>query len=254
LLLNDQFILQDGQMYRIDTPKRKALAKLVQLRKRLCVPKKYQHEVIRFAHDCGGHFATHRLFLTLSAKYYWKTLFSDINDFCKTCETCQACKRNCAHRMAPLHPLPVGEYPGQVWMSDFKPLVRPTKQGNTAILIFIDSFSNWPVLVAVKDQSAETAAIAFFEHVVSVYGYPEVLGTDKGSAYMSAFFAKINELLGIKHRSSATMVARSNGLSESVVKRVIEQLKIYAEDDLDVERVLPMIAMHMRATAHSRLS
>ena len=136
-------------------------------------------------------------------------------------------------------------------MSDFKPLVRPTKQGNTAILIFIDSFSNWPVLVAVKDQSAETAAVAFFEHVVSVYWYPEVLGTDKGSAYTSAFLAKINELLGIKHRSSATMVARSNGLSESVVNRVIEQLKIYAEDDLDVERVLPMIAMHMRATAHS---
>jgi len=39
LLSNDQFILQDRQMYRIDTPKRKALAKLVQLRKRLCVPK-----------------------------------------------------------------------------------------------------------------------------------------------------------------------------------------------------------------------
>ena len=39
LLLNDQFILQEGQMYRIDTPKRIALAKLVQLRQRLCVPK-----------------------------------------------------------------------------------------------------------------------------------------------------------------------------------------------------------------------
>jgi len=113
-------------------------------------------------------------------------------------------------------------------MSDFKPLVRPTKQGNTVILIFIDSFSNWPVLVAVKDQSAETAAVAFFDHVVSVYGYSDVLGTDKGSAYISAFYAKINELLGIKRRSSATMVARSNGLSESVVKRVLEQLKIYA--------------------------
>jgi len=60
---------------------------------------------------------------------------------------------------------------------------------------------------------------------------------------MSTFFAKINELLGIKHRSSATMVARSNG-----------QLKIYGDDDLDIERVLPMIAMNLRATRLIRVS
>jgi len=70
---------------------------------------------------------------------------------------------------------------------------------------------------------------------------------------MSAFFSKINELLKIKHRCAATTVAKSNGLSENCVKRIIEHVKLYAEDDLDVERVLLLIAMNMRPTAHSRV-
>jgi len=109
-------------------------------------------------------------------------------------------------------------------MSDYKPLVRPTKLGNTAILIFTNAFRNWPILIPVKDQAAETAATAFVENVVTFFGQPEIIETDKGSAYMSAFFSKINELLGIKHRSAATTVAKSNGLSENRVKRIIEQL------------------------------
>jgi len=104
-------------------------------------------------------------------------------------------------------------------MSDYKPLVRLTKLGN---IIFIDAFDNWPILIPVKDQAAETAATAFVENVVTFLGQPEIIGTDKRGAYMSAFFSKINELLGIKHRSAATTVAKSNGLSENCVKRIIE--------------------------------
>ena len=66
-------------------------------------------------------------------------------------------------------------------MFDYKPLVRPTKLGNTAILIFIDAFSNWPILIPVK-EAAETAATAFVENVVTFFGQPEIIGTDKGGA------------------------------------------------------------------------
>ena len=67
LLLSDQFVLENGKLYRLDTPKRKSISKLVQLRIRLCVPTKFQNEIICFAHDAKGHYALHRVFLTLSS-------------------------------------------------------------------------------------------------------------------------------------------------------------------------------------------
>jgi len=67
LLLSDQFVLENGKLYRLDMPKRKSISKLVQLRKRLCVLTKFRNEIVRFAHDTGGHYALPRLFLTLSS-------------------------------------------------------------------------------------------------------------------------------------------------------------------------------------------
>ena len=71
---------------------------------------------------------------------------------------------------------------------------------------------------------------------------------------MSALFAHINAVLGIKHASSAARTARSNGLAASLVKRLSEHLKFYAEDDYSVEQVLPLIEINLRASPLSKLS
>jgi len=52
---------------------------------------------------------------------------------------------------------------------------------------------------------------------------------------------------------SASQAARSNGLAESVVKRVSELAKIYVNDDTDIESSLPLMEMALRATAHTQL-
>ena len=57
-------------------------------------------------------------------------------------------------------------------------------------------------------------------------------------------------MLNVKHRISSSLNPRSNGAAEAVVKRVSEGLKYYAENDLQIERCLPLIAMSLRATVH----
>ena len=77
--------------------------------------------------------------------------------------------------------------------------------------------------------------------------------TDRGSAFSSAFFTHLADLLHIKHRMSASQAARSNGLAESVVKRVSELAKIYVDDDTNIESSLPLMEMALRGTAHTQL-
>jgi len=81
LLIADQFILEDDRLYRLEAARKNRLARLRPLTKRLCVPRKFRHEIIRFAHDSCGHYSTHSLFLTLSPKYCWKSLFLDIEAY-----------------------------------------------------------------------------------------------------------------------------------------------------------------------------
>jgi len=180
-------------------------------------------------------------------------LYQDLKNYAQTCPTCNCSKRNFAFKPTPLNLLPVVTQPAQCWHIDHKPLTRKTTQGNVAILVFVCAFNNWPILRAVKDMSAKTMADTFFKEVIAAHRVPTAITTYRGSAFSSAFFTHLADLSHIKHRISASQAARSNGLAESVVKRVSELAKIYVEDDTEIESSIPLMEMALRGTAHTQL-
>jgi len=253
LLMADQYYIKDESIYKLGLPSNRREARVHSLSERLCIPKAYRLALLMHWHDRVGHFASHRLFLTLSPIVYWTELYQDLKNYAQTCPTCNCSKRNFAFKATPLNPLPVVTQPAQCWHIDHKPLTRKTTQGNVAILVFVCAFSNWPILRTVKDMSAKTTADTFFKEVIASHGVPAAIMTDRGSAFSSAFFTHLADLLHIKHIMSASQAARSNGLAESVVKRVSELAKIYVDDDTDIESSLPWMEMALRATAHTQL-
>ena len=60
-------------------------------------------------------------------------------------------------------------------------------------------------------------------------------------------------LLNVKHRISAARAPRSNGLAESLVKRLSDLIKIYVKTDSEIADYLPLIEMILRSTTHSKL-
>jgi len=76
----------------------------------------------------------------------------------------------------------------------------------------------------------------------------------KSSSYINNFFfKKVCSLLDIKHRTSASLCARSNGLAESMIKRLSSLLKIYDFDDITLEQQLPLMELSIRAIPQSTL-
>ena len=102
-------------------------------------------------------------------------------------------------------------------------------------------------------MSAKTTADTFLKEVIAAHGVAAAIMTDHGSALSSALFTRLADLLHIKHKMSASQAARSNGLAESVVKRMSELANIYVNDDTDIESSLPLMGMVLRATAHAQL-
>ena len=87
LLTAEHYIIEDNVLYRLDTPRAKRIAKLLPSRKRLCVPLVFRNGILTHAHENCGHYALEKLFLALSNKFYWKSLYKDTHDFVKMCDT-----------------------------------------------------------------------------------------------------------------------------------------------------------------------
>ena len=254
LIMADRYVTDsDGLLYRIDVPRNKKLNKLKPIMRRLCVPRLFRHEIIKYIHEHIGHYAVQSLFHTLSARYYWKSLFSDANEYCRTCETCQRTKVNFSHRFAPLYPVAIPDTVGTKFAMDHKTLTRTTTEGNNAVLVLVECFSGFPHLIPVPDMTAETTARAIVRHIIPWWGTVSCIFSDKGPSFVSSLFGHINALLGIKQVTSAARCARSNGLAEATVKRLVEHLKIYSSDDVSLEQAIPMIEVALRASAHTRL-
>ena len=83
-------------------------------------------------------------FILLAARYYWKSMFADAVEYCKTCDVCQRTKINYGHRYVPLHPLSVPDEVGTRFSINHKVLTRTTATGNTAVLVNVECF--FPVL------------------------------------------------------------------------------------------------------------
>jgi len=251
LIMADRYTVKSGLLYRIDAPRQKRLRDLKPVTTRLCVPKRFRHEILAYVHNRCGHYAAQALFHTLAARYFWKKLFSDAVAYCTTCSSCQKTKINYSHRYVPLHPLRVPDELGSRFSMDHKILTRTTKLGNTAILV-VECFSNFAHL-PVRDTTAEVTARALVANIVPLWGIGWTLYSDKAPAFMSTLFAQVNKCLGIRHITSAARTARCNGMAEATVKRLSEHLKFYAKDDLSVEDAIPIIEMNLRATSLTKL-
>jgi len=247
------YIIEQGLLYRIDTPRQKKLARMKPLVKRLCVPKSFRQDIIRHLHNHYGHYAAVTLYYALSARYFWKSLFKDVHDFCRTCETCQRTKINLSHRFAPLNPIPVPNGVGTRFALDHKVLSRTTSAGSNAVLVVVECFSGFPHFICVPDMTAETTARAIVQHIIPFWGIPLQFQMDKGPSFVSALFKHIAALLGIRHVTTAARSSRSNGQAEASVKRLCEHSKYYARDDLSIEEAIPLCEMNVRCMPHSKL-
>ena len=71
------------------------------------LPKRYQRQVIRLAHDIpfAGHFGREKTARRILQRFYWPTLFQDVRLYCKTCKECQL--HGGRGGRAPLIPLPI---------------------------------------------------------------------------------------------------------------------------------------------------
>jgi transposase InsO family protein len=197
----------------------------------LIVPKELRKRAIQMYHDTprAGHYASKRTFIAMRNAVWWKTMEEDVKDYVDKCLVCQYYKVKKGR--APHFPRTIPPYPFYTVSMDMVGPLATTFRGNRYILVCQDAFSKWVEMVPLTNARAATVADAFMTAIVTRYGPPVKILTDRGSQFTSALFGKLCAFLGVRSILTTAYRPQSNGANERTHQELKRYLGMFMADD-----------------------
>jgi hypothetical protein len=127
-----------------------------------------------------------------------------------------------------------------------------SKSGNRYIVVVKDALTKWVELYPVPNTKAETIAEVMFDEIVCRYGPPKELVSDRGHEFVNQIMEQLCQLFKIKKLTTAPYNPRCNGMVESFMKTLKDQLQAFvskSHDDWD--QFLHAVAYSYRTTINS---
>ena len=220
LKLSKECILEEGQLYKIEY--KNGIA-----RQCLWIPESKVEHIMEEFHGSflGGHCGFDRTYNKINERYYFPLMYTKIKEFVQTCLECQRKKNINRKEYNALNPLKHPSYPFERMSMDLVGPLTETKNGNKYILTVMDYFSRWPEAIAIKDAEAITVGQAYLDLVLTRYGCPRIILTDRGSQFMSHMFDYINKVLLTRHRTSTPYHPQTNGVIEKFHYSLVQTMK-----------------------------
>ena len=173
----------------------------------------------------GGHFAgdktTQKI---LQSGFYWSTLFKDCFEWVKHCDACQRMGNISRRNEMPLQGILVVQI-FYVWGIDFMGAF-PSSFGNIYILLAVDYVSKWVEETTCPINDAITVVRFIQRNILSKFGAPRTIISDKGGQFANKVFAKLMSRYGIKHMMGLAYHPQSNGQAEifnGEIKKILEK-------------------------------
>lgn len=197
-------------------------------------------QIISLHHDTpfAGHFMKEKTVNLIRQSYWWPGMSRDVQNFVQSCDSCQRNKTSPMKPAGLLQPLPVPRFRWERVSVDLITHLPPTKQGHTAIVVFVDALSKMVHFApAWDDMGSEEFAHLFLREVFRRHGLPRFIVSDRGSIFTSVFFTKVSELLGIKQCLSTAFHPQSDGQTERTNRTLEDMLRHFVsptQDDWDL--------------------
>lgn len=215
---------------------------------RTYVPRKARLRVFRFMHDSAGHAGIKRGKKIIKESFIWPYADRDITTFTKTCEACQRAKITKNTKIPP--PL-VFSAPMSRMACIHIDHVEMQRDGQYKYLLtMIDRTTSFPIAVPQRSMKATETFKNLIKYLISYFGVPRVIVSDRGSAFVSKEFRDGLASLGIEHRLTTAYNPRCAGKIERFHRTLKSSLKTLAKTRDWVEG-LPLVMLGLRSCIHT---
>jgi transposase InsO family protein len=194
------------------------------------VPKGMRRQVIQQVHDEGGHFSTEKTLRKLNERFWFPGMWKYIEKYISTCIPCLYKKLASGRKEGFLHPIQKEPVPFHTIHVDHLGPFRKTKHGNCHLIVVVDGFTKFLLLKAVKSTKTRFV-VKFLTEVISTYGSPFRIITDKGTAFTAKKFRQFCEAHQIHHVEVAVATPRANGQVERLNRSVLNALSTTSKSE-----------------------
>lgn len=197
------------------------------VRKQDLTPEK-KIQIIKEFHDCpvGGHQGLNRTVDRIKLYISWSNMEQDVKEYIKHCEICQKQK----YSLETKQELEITDTQDEPWQKIYLDIVGPmalTERDNKYLLTCQDNLSKYLIAIPLVDQTVQQVAQKLVEHVICIFGIPNVIITDRGSNFCSELFKRICKLFKIKDIKTTAYRPESNGALERSHLTVIQYLRCF---------------------------
>ena len=198
-----------------------------------------KRQIIKSCHDppIYGHPGISKTIQLVERQYWWPRMKFDITDYVKGCAECQRHKVNNRPTKAPLQPIyPKPEAtPFDTVAIDFITKL-PVSQGFDSILTVTDhDCTKAAIFIPCNEEiNAEGTAELYLRHVVTHFGLPSKIISDRDPRFASKFTRELCRIMGIEQNISTAYHPRTDGQSERTnqwVETFLRFLTNHKQDD-----------------------
>ena len=201
----------------------------------LCLDRAFADQVMREVHagvcglHMGGHMLTRKIMRT---SYFWLTMETDCCQFIQRCPECQMHGDLIHVPPSELHAL-TSPLPFSVWGIDIiGKILSKSSNGKEYNLVAIDYFTKWVEAASYVRLTAARVAKFIRSHIISRYGVPHELISDRGMHFKGEMDTLIQEYC-IQHHKSSAYRPHTNGTVEAAnknIKRILSKMVETSQD------------------------
>lgn len=222
--------------------------------KQIIVPTALRPIFLRIAHHNFGHQGTPKTLARLKQDAWWPNMDGHVQNYVKSCDTCQSKKTPRIKRQGELFPISIGaDRPLSYVAMDHKKLPL-SPEGFQFLLVIVDLFTSYIVLVPVKSESAKDTANALMQFWIGIFGLPEKLLSDNGSAFKNKLMTELSQSLGFKKQFTTSYHPCTDGKAEKVVQIASETLAMICHDEVTAwPQACPIVQYSYNSSLHGTM-
>ena len=129
----------------------------------------------------------------------------------------------------------------------------PADRRHEFVIVFVDCFSRYTVLVPASNHTADTVSKALLRHVVPYFGTPRHLLSDRGREFVGEVWGKLTHSLGIQRLLTSPYHPEGNSINERSHRTINNMLRARLLRDLPSRKwvtEIPGIMLTLNAMVH----